>query len=118
MPIRSRRAQVALALAAALTLSSCGFLGLGAWHGKAMDDTRDGFETYDVAKHYPPLDEAVTAAQGGEPGQRDMDALVVRTVVAVDPGRSLTWSLDVNGEDEQRIEPPFGTKTRWSTRST
>ncbi len=59
MSQRTRATRVALIATLALGLSSCGFLGIGPWHGKALNDTRHGFKTYDAASGYSSIEDLV-----------------------------------------------------------
>lgn len=105
MPHRAPVVRVALAGALALGLTSCGFLGSGPWHGRAFDDTRNGFKTYDVEGRYSSVNDLVKASMSQASGG-GLDAVVIGSVVAVEPGRSLTWNITDDGDE--RVELPFG----------
>ncbi len=94
-----------MAGAAVLGLSSCGFLGIGPWHGDAMDETRQSFETWDAAGPLS-IEEMIVSSQFGRPGARDTDAVVIGRVVDVGPGQSFSWTI--TDDSEERSILPFG----------
>lgn len=100
-----RGARLAVAGLAVISLSSCGFLGIGPWHGDALNETRHSFETWDSAEGLS-IEEMVVSSQSGQPGERETDAIVIGRVVDVEPGQSFSWTI---GDDaEARTILPFG----------
>ncbi len=85
--------------------SSCGFLGIGPWHGDALDETRQSFETFDPAEGLS-IEEMVISSQSGRPGGRQNDAIVLGKVVEVEPGQSCSWTLTDDGAEKTVL--PFG----------
>lgn len=94
-----------------VSLSSCGFLGIGPWHGDALDETRESFETWDGQGLS--IEELVISSQSGRPGERQNDAIVIGEVVDVEPGQSFRWTLTDDGEDRTIL--PFGDPAAEST---